>query len=96
VLESVIHDKNGLPQGEASFAQETVAAHGAFLVNFADRLGDVFGSGAVKSATLEGKGANFILYAAKQSYLSIAASADRQLGEVDSAIRAMLAPKKGA
>lgn len=95
VLEAVIHDRQGIPQGEVNFAQETVAAHGAYLTNFADRIGESFGIGPMRSATLEGSGTNFLIYASKQSYLSIAVSGERQLGEVDNTVRTMLGAKKG-
>jgi predicted regulator of Ras-like GTPase activity (Roadblock/LC7/MglB family) len=95
VVESVIHDRSGLPQGPVNFTQETVAAHGAYLVNFADRLGEVFGAGLLRSAALEGNDSHFLIYASKQSYLSIAVRGDRPVGEVDSAVRALLGARKG-
>ena len=94
VMETVFHNRDGVPLEEASFTEETLAAHSAYLSSFANRLGAIFGVGTVRSASIEGESAHLLMFESKGNYLSIAINAEQPVGAVEGEIRKVFAGKK--
>jgi predicted regulator of Ras-like GTPase activity (Roadblock/LC7/MglB family) len=94
VTELVLHTREGLPLEDATFAKETIAAHASFLVQYADRLGEIFGVGPVRSAAVEGEAAHLLLFESKRSYLTMTIDGKRLLGEVEAEVRASVSARK--
>jgi predicted regulator of Ras-like GTPase activity (Roadblock/LC7/MglB family) len=94
VVDAVLHTREGLPLEGASYGQETLAANASFLVECADRLGEVFGIGAVRSAAVEAEAAHLLLFESKKSYLTMTIDPKRPLGEVEASVRAAVASRR--
>jgi predicted regulator of Ras-like GTPase activity (Roadblock/LC7/MglB family) len=94
VDQAVLLAKDGTPVGDAGFQEENLAARAIYLAMIGDRLGEIFGVGPVKAASLQGKTQHLLLFESKSHYLSIAVHGDSQLGAVEAEVRKALSPKK--
>jgi len=94
VDQAVLLTKEGTPVGDAGYAAENLAARAIYLAMIGDRLGDIFGVGTVKAATLQGKTEHLLLFESKNHYLSIAVNGESQPGVVEAEVRKALSPKK--
>ena len=96
VQDAVLHNLEGVALERASFTQESIAAQASFVVHHADRIGEIFGIGPLRSAAVEGSGSHLLLFESKRSYFSIAIDGTRPLGEMELSVKAALGTKREA
>lgn len=94
VTYAVLLDKQGHSIQDNSQEAEALAAKGFFLANTGAQLGDYMGLGELKSAAIQTKHFDLLMYDSKQHYLAVAIKPDNKLDSVEAEIRATLVPGK--
>ncbi|RNC71358.1 MAG: DUF4388 domain-containing protein [Desulfuromonadales bacterium] len=91
---AVLLKRDGSPMEDDSFEAEALAAKGVSVAGIGGRLGELFGLGAVKSAALQARTNQLLVFEARNHYISIAVRGESSLAQVESDIRAAFAAKK--
>lgn len=92
VTYAVLLDKQGHPVQDDSIEAEALAAKALFLAQTGSKVGDFLGLGELKSAAVQTKHFDMLMYDSKQHYLGIAVAAGSRLETVEAEIRAALVP----
>ncbi len=91
---AVLLDKQGTPLQDTSIEANALAAKGLFLAKTGNQFGELMGLGDVKSAAVQTRNFNLLMYDSKQHYLSIAVKPDSNLENIEGKIKAALIPGK--
>lgn len=91
---AVLFKKDGSPVDDESAEAKALAEKGSDLSRLGNRLGDLLGLGGVKSAAVQAKGEQQLLFEAKNHYISIAVDKESSLAQVESDIRAIFGSRK--
>ncbi len=91
---AVLFKKDGTPVDDESAAARVLAEKGRDLSRIGNRLGDLLGLGGVKSAAVQTRGEQQLLFEAKNHYISIAVDKESSLAQVESDIRATFGSRK--
>lgn len=94
VTYAVLLDKQGHPVQDDSQEAEALAAKGLFLAQSATQMGDFMGLGELKSAVVQTKNFDLLLYDSRQHFLSIALKPNSKLDSAESEIKTALMPGK--
>lgn len=94
VAYAVLLKKDGAPVEDDSFEAEALAEKGAALAGIGNRLGELFGLGESRSATVHARSSQLLLFEAKNHYISIAVKGGSPLSQVESDIRGAFAARK--
>lgn len=92
VTYAVLLDKQGHPVQDDSIEAEALSAKALFLAQTGNSLGDLLGLGELKSAAVQTKQFDLLMYDSKQHYLGIAVAAGSRLDAVEADVRAALVP----
>ncbi len=92
VTYAVLLDKQGHPVQDDSMEAEALAAKSLFIAQSGNTLGDLLGLGELKSAAIQTRNFDLLMYDSKQHYLGIAMSNGSKLEAVEAEIRAALMP----
>lgn len=92
VTYAVLLDKQGHPVQDDSIEAEALSAKALFLAQTGNGLGELLGLGELKSAVVQTKQFDLLMYDSKQHYLGIAVTAGSRLDAVEADIRAALVP----
>lgn len=91
---AVLFKKDGTPVDDEGAEAKALAEKGSELSRLGNRLGDLLGLGGVKSAAVQAKGEQQLLFEAKNHYISIAVNKETSLAQVESDIRATFGSRK--
>ena len=91
---AVLIKSDGTPVEDESAEATTLAEKGRGLSRFGNRLGDLLGLGGVKSAAVQAKAGQQLLFEAKSHYISISVGKESSLAQVESDIRATFGSRK--
>lgn len=94
VAYAVLVKNDGTPVEDDSFEAEALAGKGVALAVVGNRLGELFGLGEAKSAAVQSKGSQLLLFEAKHHYISIAVKGESNLAQVEGDIRTTFAARK--
>lgn len=94
VTYAVLLDKQGTPLQDTSIEASALAAKGLFLAKTGTQFGELMGLGEIKSAAVQTRNFNLLMYDSKQHYLSIAVKPDSNLDSLEGKIKAALIPGK--
>lgn len=92
VTYAVLLDKQGHPVQDDSIEAEALSAKTLFLAQTGNSLGELLGLGELKSAAVQTKQFDLLMYDSKQHYLGIAVAAGSRLDAVEADVRAALVP----
>lgn len=92
VTYAVLLDKQGHPVQDDSIEAEALSAKALFLAQTGNSLGELLGLGELKSAAVQTKQFDLLMYDSKQHYLGIAVAAGSRLDAVEADVRAALVP----
>ncbi len=92
VTYAVLLDKQGHPVQDNSIEAEALSAKALFLAQTGNTLGELLGLGELKSAAVQTKQFDLLMYDSKQHYLGIAVAAGSRLDVVEADVRAALVP----
>lgn len=92
VTYAVLLDKQGHPIQDDSIEAEALSAKALFLAQTGNSLGELLGLGELKSAAVQTKQFDLLMYDSKQHYLGIAVAAGSRLDAVEADVRAALVP----
>ena len=91
---AVLLKSDGTPVEDDSPEAKTLAGTGRDLALLGNRLGDLLGLGGVKSAAVQSKEKQQLLFEAKNHYISISVGKESSLAQVESDIRAAFGTRK--
>lgn len=94
VAYAVLMKNDGAPLEDDSFEAEALAGKGLGVAAAGNHLGEAFGLGALKSAAVQAKATQLLVFEAKGHYISIAVRAESPLAQVEADIRSAFAAKK--
>jgi predicted regulator of Ras-like GTPase activity (Roadblock/LC7/MglB family) len=94
VTYAVLMDKQGIPLQDTSIEATSLAAKGLFVAKTGAQFGELMGLGEIKSAAVQTRNFNLLIYDSKQHYLSIAVKPDCNLDSLEGKIKAVLIPGK--
>jgi len=94
VTYAVLLDKQGNPMQDTSIEASALAAKGLFLAQAGTQFGDLMGLGELKSAAVQTRNFNLLMYDSKLHYLTIAVKPEYHLDNVEADIKALLIPGK--
>lgn len=92
VTYAVLLDKQGHPVQDNSIEAEALSAKALFLAQTGNTLGELLGLGELKSAAVQTKQFDLLMYDSKQHYLGIAVASGSRLDVVEADVRAALVP----
>lgn len=92
VTYAVLLDKQGHPVQDDSIEAEALSAKALFLAQTGNSLGELLGLGELKSAAVQTKQFDLLMYDSKQHYLGIAVAAGSRIDAVEADVRAALVP----
>ncbi len=91
---AVLLKKDGTPVEDDSIEATVLAGTGRDLSLLGNRLGDLLGLGGVKSAAVQAKTDQLLLFEAKNHYISIGVRGENSLAQVESDIRVTFGARK--
>lgn len=94
VTYAVLLDKQGTPLQDSSIEAAALAHKGVFLAGNGDRLGALFGLGAIKAAAVQTRNFGLLLYDSRQHYLTVAVNPGIALETAENEIKAILVPAR--
>ncbi|BDV44157.1 PATAN domain GTPase-activating protein [Geotalea uraniireducens] len=94
VAYAVLMKNDGTPVEDDSFEAEALAGKGLGIASTGNRLGEVFGLGELKSAAVQAKATQLLVFEAKNHYISIAVRGESALAQVEADIRSTFTAKK--
>ncbi len=90
VAYALLLSSDGGRVADESYEAETLQGQTAYLTMVGQRLGEIFGSGPVQAAVVQGARQHLLLVATKQHHLSILVRGDHQPGVVEAEVRKLL------
>ncbi len=94
VAYAVLLGKDGQRVGDDSYEAETLEGQTVYLTMVGHRLGEIFRTGEVLAAVVQGTEQHLLLLASKQHNLSILVKGEAHAGAVEAEIRKLLGAKR--
>jgi predicted regulator of Ras-like GTPase activity (Roadblock/LC7/MglB family) len=94
VAHAVLLGKDGIPVNDTGSGAESLATQAVAIAAAGNRLGNLFGVGAMKRAAIQGKQSHLLVFEAKNHFLNVAVKGDSQFGAVEVEVCKALSPPK--